>query len=161
MTIQRFMITENTIRQLIDARIEGTDQYILAVEIKPGNNITVELESTGAVSIEDCIDVSRAIEHNLDREQEDFSLKVTSPGLDKPLRDYRQFVKNVGRQLKIKLADGHEVEGDLLAADESGIKLHTRHQERVEGKKKKIWVEKDHELSYPEIKEAKVKINFK
>ena len=155
------MITENLIRQLIEARIADTDLYILNVEIGSGNNINVELESAGAVSIEDCMAVSRAVEHNLDRDQADFSLKVSSPGLDKPLRDHRQFVKNIGRELKVKLADGETIEGKLLSADTSGIVLHLRHRERVEGKKKKIWVEENRELSHPEIKEAKVKINFK
>jgi len=155
------MITENQIRQLIEARIAGSDLYILSVEISSGNHIQVELESAGSVSIEDCMAVSRAIEHNLDRDREDFSLQVSSPGLDKPLRDPRQFVKNVGRQLKVRLADGVTMEGDLVKADDDGIELQMRYRERVEGKKKKIWVEESKTLTYPEIKEAKVKINFK
>lgn len=146
---------------MIDARIEGTNYYILSVDIKPGNNISVELESTDAVSIEDCVEISRAIEHNLDRDEEDFSLKVTSPGLDKPLRDYRQYVKNIGRKLKVKLMDDRDIEGDLKAADTEKITLYTRRKERVEGKKKKILVEEDLELPYTDIKEAKVKIQFK
>ncbi|MCZ4408680.1 ribosome assembly cofactor RimP [Cryomorphaceae bacterium 1068] len=155
------MITENTIRSLIAEKIEGTEYYILELEIKPGNNIRVELESMGPVSISDCVDISRQIEHNLDREAEDFSLQVSSPGIDKPLRDHRQYVKNIGRDLKVKLTGGEEVEGELLTADEKGIKLHTSRKERVPGKKKKILIEEELDLSYPEVKEAKIKINFK
>lgn len=155
------MITENKIRSLIDSRIEGTDYYILDLQIKPGNEIIVELESTGPVSISDCVDISRAIEHNLDREDEDFSLRVTSPGIDKPLRDRRQFVKNVGRHLKVKLEDGRETEGELTSADQDGIRLLTQRKERLEGKKKRILIEEELALAYPEIKQAKIKINFK
>ena len=142
-------------------KIEGTDYYILEVDIKPGNNIKVELESMGPVSISDCVDISRQIEHNLDRDAEDFSLQVTSPGLDKPLRDYRQYMKNVGRNLKIQRTEGSEIEGELFAANEEGVKVFTKRKERVPGKKKKITIEEEVELSYAEIRQAKIKINFK
>lgn len=108
------MINENTIRALVSEKIAETDYYLLSVEIKAGNNIIVELERMGPVSISDCVDISRQIEHNLDREEEDFSLSVSSPGLDKPLRDYRQYIKNIGRFLSIRLADGTELEGELI-----------------------------------------------
>lgn len=142
-------------------KIEGTDYYILEVDIKPGNNIKVELESMGPVSISDCVDISRQIEHNLDRDAEDFSLQVTSPGLDKPLRDHRQYMKNVGRNLKIQRTEGSELEGELIAANEEGVKVFTKRKERVPGKKKKITIEEEVELSYAEIRQAKIKINFK
>ena len=142
-------------------KIEGTDYYILEVDIKPGNNIKVELESMGPVSISDCVDISRQIERNLDRDAEDFSLQVTSPGLDKPLRDYRQYMKNVGRNLKVQRTEGSEIEGELIAANEEGVKVFTKRKERVPGKKKKITIEEEVELSYAEIRQAKIKINFK
>ena len=154
------MITENKIRELVGEKIQDTDYYILSVDIKPGNNIKVELERMSPVSIEDCVEISRQIEHNLDREEEDFSLQVSSPGLDKPLRDHRQYIKNIGRDLKIKTED-KELTGKLLEADQEGIILHVSRKERVEGKKKKILVEEDIKLNYSRIKEAKIKINFK
>ena len=155
------MITENTIRSLVAEKIEGTEYYILELEIKPGNNIKVELESMGPVSISDCVDISRQIEHNLDREAEDFALQVSSPGIDKPLRDPRQYMKNVGRSLKVRLNEGEEAQGELMKADEKGIKLLTKRKERVQGKKKKILIEEELDLTYSQIKQAKIKINFK
>jgi len=155
------LITENTIRALVAEKIEETDYYLLSVDIKPGNAISVELESMGPVSILDCVDISRQIEHNLDREEEDFSLQVSSPGLDKPLKDYRQYIKNIGRNLSIRLANDTELEGELLNADQEKIEVKESKKERVEGKKKKEVVETVHTLSYPEIKQAKIKISFK
>lgn len=155
------MITENTIRALVAEKIEDTEYYLLSVDIRPGNVINVELESMGPVSILDCVDISRQIEHNLDREEEDFSLQVSSPGLDKPLRDYRQYIKNVGRELKIKLMDNTDIEGELLKADAEKIEVKESRKERVEGKKKKEIVEINHVLAYAEIKQAKIKITFK
>jgi len=159
--IDHILISENTIRSLVGEKIEGTDYYILSVDIKPGNNITVELEGMGPVSISDCVDISRQIEHNLDRELEDFSLQVTSPGLDKPLKDFRQYIKNVGRTLKVKLEEGQELEGELLEADQEKIVLQTKTKKRVEGKKRKELIVEDHQLIYPDIKQAKIKILFK
>lgn len=155
------MIDENTIRTLVKEKIAETDYYLLSVDIKPGNNIFVELERMGPVSISDCVDISRQIEHNLDREEEDFSLSVSSPGLDKPLRDYRQYIKNIGRHLDIRLTDGTELEGELIDANEEHIKVKEQKKERVAGKKKKESVELEHTFNYPEIKQAKIKIIFK
>ncbi len=155
------LIKENTIRGLIAEKIQDTDYYILDLEIKPGNDIRVELESMGPVSIEDCVEISRQIEHNLNRDEEDFSLRVSSPGLDQPLKDFRQYIKNVGRTLKIKQSDGAEVEGELLAANQDGIELFTKRKERVPGKKKKITIEEKINMAYPEIRQAKIKITFK
>ena len=155
------MITENTIRTLVAEKIADTEYYLLSVDIRPGNVINVELESMGPVSILDCVDISRQIEHNLDREAEDFSLQVSSPGLDKPLRDYRQYVKNIGRELKIKLMDDTEIQGELLKADAERIEVKETKKVRVDGKSKKEIVEINHVLAYSEIKQAKIIITFK
>lgn len=155
------MITENKIRELVAEKIEHTDYYLLSVDVKPGNAIYVELESMGPVSIEDCVEISRQIEHNLNREEEDFSLQVASPGLDKPLRDYRQYIKNIGRELDIRLLNNAEIKGELVQADEEKIQVKEIKKEKVEGKKKKVTVEHMHTISYPEIKQAKIRITFK
>lgn len=145
---------------MVAEKIAETDYYILSLEIKQGNNIVVELESMGPVSITDCVDISRQIEHNLDREAEDFSLQVSSPGLDKPLRDSRQYVKNIGRGLDVKKTDGTSLEGDLLEADDEKIKVKTSRKERVPGKKRKELIEEEHIIPYTEIAQAKIKIKF-
>ncbi len=154
------MITESTIKALIAEKIEDSDYYVLSLEIKQGNSIVVELEGTGPVSISDCVDISRQIEHNLDREVEDFSLQVSSPGLDKPLRDYRQFIKNVGRFLDLKMMDGREFEAELLSATEESIVVKTSRKEKVPGKKRKELIEEEHTLAYTDIAQAKIKIKF-
>lgn len=120
----------------------------------------MELESAGPVSITDCVDFSRQIEHNLDREAEDFSLQVSSPGLDKPLRDYRQYIKNVGRSLDLKMMDGREFEAELLSATDESIVVKTSRKEKIPGKKRKELIEEEHTLAYVDIAQAKIKIKF-
>lgn len=86
---------------------------------------------------------------------------MSSPGLDKPLKDFRQYIKNIGRHLKLKHSDGREMEGELLTADQDKIVLKEVRKERIEGRKKKETIEEDHVITYPQIKQAKIKILFK
>lgn len=136
--------------------------FIVDLRISDTNVISLEIDSeTGGVSIDDCVRVSRNIEHNLDREEQDFELSVSSAGLDKPLRVLKQYPKNIGRELKVKTVSGDKVEGVLTEADAEGIVLQTSRKERIEGKKKKELIVEDIPLKYADIKEAKVVISFK
>ena len=97
------MLEKKLIQELIDERIAELDNglYVVDLRISPTNVIHVELDKLkGGVSVSDCMSVSRNIEHNLDREQADFELHVSSAGLDKPIRHINQFAKNVGRSSK-------------------------------------------------------------
>lgn len=158
------MIAKEQIRILAEERIaERDDQlYIVEITVGGGNQILVELDKTnGFVSVEDCMAVSRNIEHNLDREQEDFALEVSSAGMTKPFRVLKQFIKNVGREVKVLLAEhGKSIEGTLISADENGIVVETKEKKRLEGKKKKEWVIEKFALSFTDIKETKLIISF-
>lgn len=130
------MITNAQIQELIADRLVEKNCFVVYLDVKPGNNIQLELDSPNGLSISDCIDFSRQIEHNLDREAEDFELHVSSPGLDKPLRVFQQYQKNIGRDIKIVLLDDKKVEGNLEEVNESEIKLTYTLTEKIEGKKK-------------------------
>lgn len=158
------MIDKNTVIALAEERIAELDKglFLVDVTISSANVIHVEIdaESTG-VSIDDCVRVSRNIEHNLDRDQNDFELNVSSAGLDKPLRVHKQYVKNVGRSLKVLNNEGLKLEGVLQAVTDSGIELEFSHKEKVEGKKKKVEITERKTISFENIKEAKIVITFK
>ena len=136
--------------------------YLVEISISGDNRISVEIDKEeGSVAIEDCISVSRNIEHNLDREEEDFSLEVSSAGLDKPLRVFKQYVKNVGREVKVqKKEHGKSVQGVLKSVDEKGLLVEVTEKQRVEGKKKKIWITEEIPIEFNEIKETKLIIAF-
>jgi ribosome maturation factor RimP len=157
------MIPQKRIKELAEERIAEHDPtiYIVEIHVGAGNNILVEIDKeNGYVSIEDCVAISRNIEHNLDRETEDFSLEVSSAGIDKPLRVYKQFIKNTGRQVKVKLAEKGSLEGTLVSADKDGLVVETKEKKTVEGRKKKEWVTENVPLKYNEIKETKLIITF-
>ena len=155
------MITKEAIEKLIAEKIDPATQFVVDLQVTPSNQITVLLDSDTSTSIEDCIAVSRHIESNLDREQEDFELKVSSPGLDQPLKVLRQYRKNIGRHVAVKTEDEQKIEGELKAVDENLITVETRTKERIEGRKAKRWVEHQHQIPFENIKETKVVISFK
>lgn len=158
------MITAAEIEQLVNAKIAETetlsDAFVVSISVRPGNAIEVLLDKDSGLNVEDCKKVSRHIESSLDREKEDFSLEVSSPGVGKPLLVHRQYMKNIGRTVKVKAEDGSKVEGELMAVSEEGIVVKFEEKEVLPGKKKKEWVEKNVALAFNNIKETKVVIRF-
>ena len=158
------MVNKSIVEELINERIAELDNGLFVVElsISASNVIKVELDKhEGGVSVNDCMSVSRNIEHNLDREQDDFELNVSSAGLDRPFRVLAQYVKNIGRAVKVVKEDGTLLEGILKEVNESGIILETTREEKPEGKKKKEIIVEQHELPFDDIKETKIVISFK
>ena len=100
------MITTEQVKELIEDKLVEKDCFVVELEIASGNQINLEVDGLNGFSIQDCVDFSRAVESNLDREVEDFELHVSSPGLDKPLRVIQQYQKNIGRDVKVVLKDG-------------------------------------------------------
>ena len=158
------MITVAEIEQLVKTKIAETDTlsdvFIVFISVRPGNAIEVLLDKDSGLSVEDCKKVSRHIESSLDREKEDFSLEVSSPGVGKPLLVHRQYLKNIGRTVKVKVGEGEKYEGDLAEVSDTGIVLKYQEKEALPGKKKKEWVEKTATLAFDNIKETKVVIRF-
>ena len=121
--------------------------------------IIVNLDGDNGVALQDCIDVSRAIENNLDREEQDFSLEVASVGVGSPLKMVRQYKKNVGRTLIVKLAT-QTIEAELVEANDNFIILSWEAREPKKIGKGKETVQKRQEIPYTEIKEAIVTVTF-
>ena len=147
------MIEKIKILELVQGALEGTDKYLVNLKVTPDNRIYVDIDGDNGVNIDDCIELSRAVESQLDRDEEDFELNVSSAGADSPLKLTRQYVKNVGRDLEVVMFDGKEAEGTLENADDNGIVLRTR------GTKKQA-PETLH-LAYSDIKTARVVLKFK
>ena len=154
------MITEELIRQLTNEQLEGSNKFLISVKVRNGNHITVVIDGDEPLRIDDCIAVSKHIESKLDREVEDFELKVFSAGIDQPYVQLRQYLKNIGREVEVTLLDGTIVKGILLEANEQQIQL----EEKVSKKKKQAAgtnVEKGLIIPFSEIKQTKEIISFK
>ena len=148
------MISDKILRQWVAEYLEGSDRFLVDLTVKSGNRILVFIDSDTSVLIEHCIGLSKFIESRLDRETEDFELNVSSSGLDHPYMLLRQYVKNIGREIAVSLADGSKVSGKLTAADEKGIEVTELKKE------KKNIIEVKHQLNFTEIKETKEIIKF-
>jgi len=158
------MITKELVRKLAQERIDELDRglFIVAISISSKFVINLELDKfEGYVAIDDCVSVSRNVEHNLDREEQDFELHVSSAGLDKPLRVLPQYIKNIGRTVGVTLKDGKEKEGVLVEATESEIVVKTTRTEKSPETKKKVTIEEEETLPLATIKETKIVISFK
>ena len=126
----------------IGAEIVARGLYIVDINISKDNDIELTIESEdGVVELDDCVAVSRFFESCFDREKEDYSLTVTSAGLDQPFKVLKQYLKAVGKKVEVQLKGGEKMVAVLEAADEESVTLKYTVKESVEGKKKKELVE--------------------
>jgi len=149
------------VNELLQSVLEENKQlFLIDLAIDSNQKITITLDGDKGVSVQDCIRVSRAIENNLDREEEDFSLEVASCGATSPLKLTRQYVKNIGRFLEVKLQSGVKLEGKLTQANDDQITLEWKAREPKPVGKGKVTVHKKEEIAYNDIVQAKVVIKF-
>ncbi|KOY53212.1 ribosome assembly cofactor RimP [Polaribacter dokdonensis] len=148
------------IKDLVDEALALNESlFLIDLIISENNKIQVTVDGDNGVPLSECIRISRNVEHNLDREEEDFSLVVTTPDISHPLKEKRQYVKNINRILKVTTAED-KLEGTLVEADDEKIVLNWKAREPKPIGKGKVTVQKSATLTYKEIKEAKVKIVF-
>lgn len=151
------MINKKQIEALLAQALEKMPQeelFAVSVSVSPKNEVKVYIDGMKGVGIDTCVEVSRFIEKNLDREAEDFELTVSSAGLDQPFRVPAQYVKNIGREVKVLTGEGKTVKGLILSADEKGFRL-------KESPKKKEVEPVEHAFEYAQVKETRIVISFK
>lgn len=154
------MLKEQVLELLNNAFEERPDLFLIEYTIGAGNEIKVIIDGDESVKVADCIFVSRAVEHNLDREEIDFSLEVTSAGVGKPLTHQRQYVKNVGRQLEIIDLEKNKQTGELTHVTDNDVTIEWQAREPKAIGKGKETVDKKWSIAYDKIKQAKVVITF-
>ena len=148
------------VKDLVDeALLENESLFLIDLSISSNNKIQVTVDGDNGVALSECIRISRNVEHNLDREEEDFSLEVTTPDISHPLKVKRQYKKNINRILKVKTQED-SFEGTLTSVNETEIELSWKAREPKPIGKGKMTVEKNAVIAYKDIKEAKVKIVF-
>lgn len=149
------------VQELLQEAIdENPSLFLISIDVQGDNEIKIVIDGDAGVTVEDCMAVSRKIEHNLDREEEDFALEVMSAGATSPLEIPRQYKKNIGRTLLVKTTSGDKIEGVLEAATDTDIVLKWKTREPKPVGKGKVTVQKTETVAYGEITEAKVVIKF-
>ena len=154
------MIEKAKIQGLVEEKLDES-MFIVDVSVNERNVIHILIDSFNGLTIEQCVDISRHVEHNLDREEEDFELQVSSPGLTESFKVVKQYEKYKGRKIEVLTKEGSKLEGVLLETNSEGFVLETSVKEKLDGHKKKQLVVKKHHLEYNNIESAKAVISFK
>ena len=155
------MIDTKKITAIAERMLADTDLFVVDCTCTPGNEVELTIDSDSSVGIDACASLSRAIEAELDREEEDFSLTVMSAGIGSELRSLRQYRKLVGSPVEVLLANGVKILAKLDAVDEQGITLSYEEKQAVEGKKRKQLVTVSRTYPFAEIKYTKEWLDFK
>ncbi|MBC8034827.1 MAG: ribosome maturation factor [Chitinophagaceae bacterium] len=148
-----------TLRDLIEKQLAADPAfYLVELKITLTNNIKIFVDGDNGVTIEKCVSINRAIYKELEElaffPDNDFSLEVSSPGLDEPIKMLRQYQKNKGRQIEVLLNDGVKIEGKLAEVEQDHIVV-----EEKKGKNKKSELVL-HDLLFDNIKTTKIQVVF-
>ena len=155
------MIDVKHVMEIAERFLADTDMFVVECKISPMGDIELLIDSDTAVKLEDCATLNRAIEAELDREVEDYSLMVASAGIGSELKLLRQYKKILGNSVEVLLKDGIKILAKLNDATEEGIVLSYEEKQAVEGKKRKVTVEVTKEYKWEEIKYVKEYFDFK
>lgn len=153
------MDTKHIISLIDEALAVNKDLFLIDYSISTAGDIEVVVDGDNSVSLKECIRISRHIEHNLDREVDDFSLRVITPDITKPLVHSRQYKKNIGRTLKVQTIE-EKLEGKLIAIQDKNLILEWQAREPKPIGKGKQTVTKNAEIAIDNIIKAKVKIVY-
>jgi ribosome maturation factor RimP len=150
---------DNIIKLVNEAIDENDALFLIDLSISKDSVIKVIVDGDKGITLSECIRISRHIEHNLDRDETDFSLEVTSPDITDPIINKRQYNKNINKVLNVKTED-ESIEGSLIDIDENSITLQWKSREPKPIGKGKITVITERKITLSKIKQAKVKITF-
>ena len=156
------MITKEALGEIITNYLNANGLFLVDIEISKENDITITIERhEGSVKVEDCIAIDKIVSANFDRDVEDYSLTVTSAGLDQPFKVLDQYKKFVGSEVEIVMKKGGKLKGILSGYNEENIEVTTSKMVKKEGAKKKVQEDTVTAYTYDELKSCKPVIKFK
>ena len=155
------MIDREKIINIIKDTVDEKEAFIVEVKVSSSNKINIEIDSISGFSINDCVEVSRLVESQLDREEEDFELEVASAGLSEPFKVIQQYQKNLGKEVETLTSEGQKIKGILTDVTDEDFEVEESKMVRVEGKKKKQNVIEKHRFTFDQVKSTKIIIKFK
>lgn len=154
------MQVENRVKALVEEKIaDRPELFLVAIKMLPNNKLIIHVDGDEGISIQDCAAISRHVGFHLEEEntiEKAYNLEVSSPGVGEPLVLKRQYLKNIGRTLSVKLSEGVIKDGELLSVDDNTITI----EEKVKEKGKKVQLVET-QIEFSAIVETKVLISFK
>ncbi len=152
---------KNKILNIAEKLLEGSELFVVDLSISPSNQIELLIDSDSSVGIDSCIELSRSIEAEFDREVEDFELTVASAGIGRPLKVRRQYQKLIGKSVELVLKSGIKMTAELKEVSDEGLTVSYTEKVLLEGKKRKTEVEKEQSIDFEQIKYTIEVLDFK
>lgn len=154
------MINKQALTTFIEGRLEGTDLYLVDITISRDNNIVVEIDSDTSVDIDHCVELTRDIEAEFSRDEEDYELEVGSCGLTSPFKVKRQYEKNRGKEVEVLAADGKKYKGLLQDVGDDSFTIISEEKVKKEGAKRPVVEKVVRTFPYADVKYTKYLLQF-
>jgi hypothetical protein len=155
------MIDKNVVKKLVDEWLEGKEYFLVDIQISADAKIVVEIDHADGVWIEDCVELSKFIEERLSRDEEDYELEVGSAGLGQPFKVPQQYINFIGKEVEVLDQDRRKIRGILKSVEGEKFVVSVNEKVQVEGKKRPVKMDVDHEYNMNEVKYTKYIISFK
>ena len=159
--LKQYMIDKNVVKKLVDEWLEGKEYFLVDIQISADAKIVVEIDHADGVWIEDCVELSKFIEERLSRDEEDYELEVGSAGLGQPFKVPQQYINFIGKEVEVLDQDRRKIRGILKSVEGEKFVVSVNEKVQVEGKKRPVKMDVDHEYDMNEVKYTKYIISFK
>ena len=154
------MIAKSKVTEIVNQWLEDKEYFLVEVSVSADNCVSVEIDHADGVWIEDCVQLSKHIEANLNRDEEDYELEVGSAGIGQPFKVLQQYINHVSKEVEVLAFDGKKYRGVLTRVDEESFTVTVQVKEKPEGAKRPVLVGKEYTWKYNEVKYTKYLINF-
>lgn len=154
------MIDKASLTRFIENLLDGSPLFLVDLEVSPSNVIRVEIDSDDAVDVDKCVEITRAIEAEFDRDKDDYELEVGSAGLTSPFKVERQYRKNIGNEVEVLTLGGEKLKGILSDAGPDGFTVTVQEKVKPEGAKRPVIQNRDRSFGYADVKYTKYLLKF-
>lgn len=155
------MIDKKKLEQVVNEWLAKTDYFLVDLTVSADDRIVVVIDHAEGVWIEDCAELSRYIESQMSRDEEDYELEVGSAGLGQPFRVKQQYEIHIGKSVETQSLDGKKWQGTLVKVGEEGFTVLTTQKVKIEGQKRPKQMEVEMDFHYDEVAYTKYLIKVK
>ena len=155
------MIDNKTVKTLVEEWLKDNDYFLVDVNMTPDDRIIVEIDHADGVWIGDCADRSRFLQGRLGGQLDDYELEVGSAGIGQPFKVAEQYKNHIGKEVEVLDKQGKKVQGLLKSVDGDTFVVTVKEKQKVEGKKRPVLVDVDHQYDMNNIKYTKYLLSFK
>lgn len=155
------MIDNKTVKTLVEEWLKDNDYFLVDVNMTPDDRIIVEIDHADGVWIEDCADLSRFLQEKLGEQLDDYELEVGSAGIGQPFKVEEQYKNHIGKEVEVLDKQGKKIQGLLKSVDGDTFVVTVKEKQKVEGKKRPVLVDVDHQYDMNNIKYTKYLLSFK